>query len=267
MYLNEVSEGDRQYLADIIEEVLKQRIKGMQDKYGNWVAPAFPKLIYVLQADNINPGSKWYYLTKLAAKCNVNRCAPDYISEKVMKRIHGYVYPSMGCRSFLSPWKDENGKAQFYGRLNCGVVTLNLPYIAAEAKNKGTDFYELLLYYANQCHLAHQITLKRIWASSIDNAPLLWRYGVFTKCREEHKTIGEIIKGGYASVSLGYAGLYECIRILGYDNHWEDGKQEAINILKTLNELCTKWSTEDNMAYGIYGTPKIIIGRISSDTN
>lgn len=255
MYLNEVSEDDRQYLADIIEEVLKQRIKGMQDKYGNWVAPAFPKLIYVLQADNINPGSKWYYLTELAAKCNVNRCAPDYISEKVMNRIHGYTYPSMGCRSFLSPWKDEDGNVQFYGRLNCGVVTLNLPYIAAEAKNKGIDFYKLLLYYADQCHLAHQITLKRIWASSIDNAPLLWRYGVFTKCREEHKTIGEIIKGGYASVSLGYAGLYECIRILGYNNHWKDGKQEAINILKTLNELCIKWSAEDNMAYGIYGTP------------
>lgn len=255
MYLNEVKEDDRQYLADIIEEVLKQRIQGMQDKYGNWVAPAFPKLIYVLQEDNINPDGKWYYLTKLAAKCNVNRCAPDYISEKVMKQIHGYCYPSMGCRSFLSPWIDKNGNAQFYGRLNCGVVTLNLPYIAAEAKNSNKDFYIVLKHYANQCHLAHQILLKRIWHSSIDCAPLLWRYGVFTKRKEEKLTIGDIVKGGYASVSLGYAGLYECIRILGYNNHWEDGKEEAINILKVLNDYCKEWSKEDNMAYGIYGTP------------
>ena len=256
MYLNEVStDEDKQYLADIIEEVLKQRIQGMQDRYGNWVAPAFPKLIYMLQEDNIHKTDKWYYLTRLAAECNVNRCAPDYISEKVMKRIHGYVYPSMGCRSFLSPWYDSNGKAQFYGRLNCGVVTLNLPYIAAEAKNKKANFYSILNKYAEQCHTAHLIRLKRIWNTPISCAPVLWRDGIFAKCKNPNTLIGNIIKGGYASVSLGYAGLYECIQILGYKNHWEDGKEEAINILKKLNEYCKQWSVEDNMAYGVYGTP------------
>ena len=254
-YLNEIEESKRQYLADIIEEVLKQRIQGMQDKYGNWVAPAFPKLIYVLQEDNIHKDDKWWYLTELAAKCNVNRCAPDYISEKIMNQIHGYTYSSMGCRSFLSPWYNDKGEMQVYGRLNCGVVTLNLPYIAAEAMNKHISFYDILDKYAEQCHTAHLIRLKRIWNTSINCAPVLWKYGIFTKCKDDNAKIGDIIKGGYASVSLGYAGLYECIRILGYKNHWEDGKEEAINILKKLNEYCKQWSTEDNMAYGVYGTP------------
>ena len=226
LYINEVKDEDKHFLADIIEEVFKQRIKGFKDRYGNWVAPAFPKLIYVLQEDNIHEGDKWYYLTKLAAKCNVNRCAPDYISEKVMKSIHnGHCYPSMGCRSFLSEWTSTSEPGfktdtnKFYGRLNCGVVSLNLPYIAAEALNERKDFFEVLDKYAKIAHKAHQTRLKRICNTSIDCAPLLWRDGVFARCKEENAKIGDIIKPEYASISLGYAGLYEMARIQGFENH------------------------------------------------
>lgn len=255
MYLNEVSEEDRPFLADIIEEVLKQRIQGFKDRNDNWVAPAFPKLIYVLQEDNIHKKDKWYYLTELAAKCSVNRCAPDYISEKVMKKIHGYCYPSMGCRSFLSPWFDEKGNAKFYGRLNCGVVSLNLPYIAAESKNSNEDFFITLEKYAKLVHQAHQIRLKRICNTPISCAPLLWRDGVFTRCKEPNTKIGELIKSEYASISLGYAGLYEMCTILGYKNHWEDGKEFAFKVMQKLNDYCKEWTLEDKVKYGVYGTP------------
>ena len=263
LYINEVKEEDKRFLADIIEEVFKQRIKGFKDRYGNWVAPAFPKLIYVLQEDNIHEGDKWYYLTKLAAKCNVNRCAPDYISEKVMKSIHnGHCYPSMGCRSFLSEWTStsepgfETDTNKFYGRLNCGVVSLNLPYIAAEAFNDHKDFFEVLDKYAKIAHKAHQTRLKRICNTSIDCAPLLWRDGVFARCKEENATIGDIIKPEYASISLGYAGLYEMTRIQGFENHWEgEGKEFAMSVMDKLNEYCKEWTLEDKVRYGVYGTP------------
>ena len=263
LYINEVKEEDKCFLADIIEEVFKQRIKGFKDRYGNWVAPAFPKLIYVLQEDNIHEGDKWYYLTKLAAKCNVNRCAPDYISEKVMKSIHnGHCYPSMGCRSFLSEWTStsepgfETDTNKFYGRLNCGVVSLNLPYIAAEAFNDHKDFFEVLDKYAKIAHKAHQTRLKRICNTSIDCAPLLWRDGVFARCKEENATIGDIIKPEYASISLGYAGLYEMTRIQGFENHWEgEGKEFAMSVMDKLNEYCKEWTLEDKVRYGVYGTP------------
>lgn len=261
MYLNEVPEEDRQFLADIIEEVLKQRIQGFKDRYGNWVAPAFPKLIYVLQEDNIHKEDKWYYLTKLAARCNVNRCAPDYISEKVMKKIHGHCFPSMGCRSFLSEWtstsiKDYNtDKNKFYGRLNCGVVSINLPYIAAEAKKNNKDFFKILDKYAKLVHKAHQIRLKRICNTSINCAPLLWRDGVFSRCENTDAKIGDIIKPEYASISLGYAGLYEMAVIMGYNNHWEDGKDFAFKVMQKLNDYCKEWTLEDKVRYGVYGTP------------
>jgi len=171
MYLNEVEEEHKSFLADIIEEVLKQRIQGFKDRYGNWVAPAFPKLIYVLEDDNIDVGSKYYYLTELAAKCNAKRMVPDYISEKVMKEIHGHCFPSMGCRSFLSEYSKDPDK--FYGRNNCGVVSLNLPYIAAESVNTGVPFNAVFNKYANLAHRAHQIRLKRILNTSVDCAPLL----------------------------------------------------------------------------------------------
>ncbi len=261
MYLNEVPEEDKQFLADIIEEVLKQRIQGFKDRYGNWVAPAFPKLIYVLQEDNIHKEDKWYYLTKLAARCNVNRCAPDYISEKVMKKIHGHCFPSMGCRSFLSEWtstsiKDYNtDKNKFYGRLNCGVVSINLPYIAAEAKKNNKDFFKILDKYAKLAHKAHQIRLKRICNTSINCAPLLWRDGVFSRCENTNAKIGDIIKPEYASISLGYAGLYEMAVIMGYNNHWEDGKDFAFKVMQKLNDYCKEWTLEDKVRYGVYGTP------------
>ena len=263
MYLNEVEEEDKHFLADIIEEVLKQRIKGFKDRYGNWVAPAFPKLIYVLQEDNIHENDKWYYLTKLAARCNTNRCAPDYISEKVMKSIHnGHCYPSMGCRSFLSEWTStsipgfETDTNKFYGRLNCGVVSLNLPYIAAESVNVNKDFFEVLDKYAKLCHKAHQTRLKRICNTSVDCAPLLWRDGVFARCQDKDAKIGDVIKPEYASISLGYAGLYEMAVIMGYNNHWEgDGKEFAFNVMDKLNEYCAEWTLEDKVRYGVYGTP------------
>ena len=263
LYINEVKDEDKHFLADIIEEVFKQRIKGFKDRYGNWVAPAFPKLIYVLQEDNIHEGDKWYYLTKLAAKCNVNRCAPDYISEKVMKSIHnGHCYPSMGCRSFLSEWTSTSEPGfktdtnKFYGRLNCGVVSLNLPYIAAEALNERKDFFEVLDKYAKIAHKAHQTRLKRICNTSIDCAPLLWRDGVFARCKEENAKIGDIIKPEYASISLGYAGLYEMARIQGFENHWEgEGKEFAMSVMDKLNEYCKEWTLEDKVRYGVYGTP------------
>lgn len=263
LYLNEVEEEDRHFLADIIEEVLKQRIKGFKDRYGNWVAPAFPKLIYVLQEDNIDEDGKWYYLTKLAAKCNTNRCAPDYISEKVMKSIHnGHCYPSMGCRSFLSEWTATSDptavtdKNKFYGRMNCGVVSLNLPYIAAEAKKDEKDFFEVLDKYAKLAHKAHQTRLKRICKTSVDCAPLLWRDGVFARCKDENAKIGDIIKPEYASISLGYAGLYEMTKIAGYENHWEgEGKEFAMKVMDKLNDYCKEWTLEDKVRYGVYGTP------------
>ena len=263
LYINEVKDEDKHFLADIIEEVFKQRIKGFKDRYGNWVAPAFPKLIYVLQEDNIHEGDKWYYLTKLAAKCNVNRCAPDYISEKVMKSIHnGHCYPSMGCRSFLSEWTSTSEPGfktdtnKFYGRLNCGVVSLNLPYIAAEALNEHKDFFEVLDKYAKIAHKAHQTRLKRICNTSIDCAPLLWRDGVFARCKEENAKIGDIIKPEYASISLGYAGLYEMAKIQGFENHWEgEGKEFAMSVMDRLNEYCKEWTLEDKVRYGVYGTP------------
>jgi len=263
LYLNEVDEEDKHFLADIIEEVLKQRIKGFKDRYGNWVAPAFPKLIYVLQEDNIHETDKWYYLTKLAARCNTNRCAPDYISEKVMKSIHnGHCYPSMGCRSFLSEWTStsvdgfETDTNKFYGRLNCGVVSLNLPYIAAEAKKTNEDFFVVLDKYAKLTHKAHKTRLKRICNTSIDCAPLLWRDGVFARCEKEHAVIGDIIKPEYASISLGYAGLYEMAQIQGYENHWEgDGREFTNKVMDKLNEYCKEWTLEDKVRYGVYATP------------
>lgn len=262
MYLNEAkTEEDKQYLADIIEEVLKQRIQGFKDIHGNWVAPAFPKLIYVLQEDNIHKEDKWYYLTELAAKCNVNRCAPDYISEKVMKRIHGHCFPSMGCRSFLSEWTStsipnyKTDPNKFYGRLNCGVVSLNLPYIAAEAKKYKKDFFEVLDKYAKIAHKAHQIRLKRICNSTVRCAPLLWRDGIFSRVKDLNTKLGTIIKPEYASISLGYAGLYEMATIMGYKNHWEDGKEFAFSVMQKLNDYCKEWTLEDKVRYGVYGTP------------
>lgn len=263
LYLNEVEDEDKQFLADIIEEVLKQRIKGFKDRFGNWIAPAFPKLIYVLQEDNIHKDDKWYYLTRLAAKCNTNRCAPDYISEKVMKSIHnGHCFPSMGCRSFLSEWtsiSDPDFKTdinKFYGRLNCGVVSLNLPYIAAEAKKNNEDFFKTLDKYAQLVHKAHQTRLKRICNASVDCAPLLWRDGVFARCKEPNAKIGDVIRPEYASISLGYAGLYEMAQIQGYENHWTgEGKEFALKVMDKLNNYCTEWTIEDKVRYGVYGTP------------
>lgn len=263
LYLNEVAEEDRHFLADIIEEVLKQRIKGFKDRYGNWVAPAFPKLIYMLQEDNIHEDDKWYYLTKLAARCNTNRCTPDYISEKVMKGIHGgNCYPSMGCRSFLSTWEStsipgfKTDNKKFYGRLNCGVVSLNLPYIAGEAKKNKKDFFEVLDKYAKLAHKAHQTRLKRICNTSVDCAPLLWRDGIFARCKDKNAKIGDIIRPEYASISLGYAGLYEMAVVMGYENHYEgEGKEFAWSVMEKLNEYCREWTLEDKVRYGVYGTP------------
>lgn len=262
-YLNEAkTEEDKDLLAEIIEEVFKQRIKGFKDRYGNWVGPAFPKLIYMLQKDNVYEGSKYEYLTILAAQCNTNRVTPDYISEKVMKAIHnGHCYPSMGCRSFLSEWTStsdpdaQTDTNKFYGRCNLGVVSLNLPYIAAESLNNKENFFDTLDRYAKIAHIAHQIRTKRICNTSIDCAPLLWRDGVFARCTKENAKIGDIVKPEYASVSLGYAGLYEMCTILGYKNHWTDGKDFAMKVMQKLNDYCKEWTLEDKLRYGVYGSP------------
>jgi ribonucleoside-triphosphate reductase len=262
MYLNEVEdERTKKDLAMVIEEVLLQRYEGVKNEKGVWVSPAFPKLIYVLEESNIHETSEYWYLTKLAAKCSAKRLVPDYISEKVIKELKdGYCFPVMGCRSALSPWYDENGNAKFYGRWNKGVVTVNLPDVACSANganyNKDmTSFWETFDETLELCHKALLCRYERLKGTVSDVAPILWQHGAIARLKKG-ETIDKMLTGGYSSISLGYAGLWECVvELTGKNLLDEEGQALGLQILEYMNKKCDDWNEELNLGFGIYGTP------------
>ena len=257
MYLNEVKEEDKYYLALLIEEFLKQRILGFKNEKGVYITQAFPKLLYVLEEDNIDEDGKYYYLTELAAKCTAKRMVPDYISEKKMKELKdGDCFPCMGCRSFLAPYKDENNKSKYYGRFNFGVVTLNLVEIALASHKDIDKFWEIFEKNAELCHRALKIRYKRVSQITSDAAPILWQHGAFARL-QKGESVKPLLENGYASASLGYAGLYECVKYMTGKSHADEaeGTEFAMSVMKKLNELCNKWKKEENIGYSIYGSP------------
>lgn len=262
MYLNEVSDPQtKKDLALIIEEVLLQRYEGVKNEKGIWITPAFPKLIYVLEEDNVHPDSEYWYLTKLAAKCSAKRLVPDYISEKIMKELKdGYCFPVMGCRSALSPWYDETGKAKFYGRWNKGVVTINLPDVACSSEGKNyakdlTSFWKNFDETLELCHRALLCRYERLKDTVSDVAPILWQYGAIARLKKG-ETINEMLTGGYSTISLGYAGLWECVvELIGKDLLTEEGQALGLEIMEYMNKKCDEWNEELNLGFGIYGTP------------
>ncbi len=262
MYLNEAkNEQEKADLSLIIEEVLKQRYKGVKNESGAWITPAFPKLIYVLEEDNIQPGSKYYALTELAARCTTRRMVPDYISEKKMlelkidKNGNGNCYPCMGCRSFLTTYLDENGKPKYYGRFNQGVVTLNLVDVACSSGGDFDKFWTLMDMRLDLCHRALQIRHNRLMGTKSDAAPILWQNGALARLKKG-ETIDKLLFGGYSTISLGYAGLCECVRYMTHHSHTEEeGKPFALQVMHALNDACKKWKLEENIDYSVYGTP------------
>lgn len=262
MYLGEASsEQEKSDLALIIEETLKQRYRGVKNEKGVWVTPAFPKLIYVLEEDNIHEDSKYYYLTKLAAKCTAKRLVPDYISEKIMlqskidKNGEGHCYTCMGCRSFLTPYVDENGKPKYYGRFNQGVVTVNLVDIGLSAGKDLQKFWEIFDERMELCHRALQCRHERLTGTLSDAAPILWQHGALLRLKKG-ETIDKYLHGGYSTLSLGYAGLWECVYSLIDKKLTEpDGEALGLEIMKKLNEYTAKWKAAENIDYSLYGTP------------
>lgn len=263
MYLNEVEdEQTKADLALIIEEVLKQRIQGVKNEQGVWITPAFPKLLYVLEDDNIHEGDKYWYLTKLAAQCTAKRMVPDYISEKKMleykidKNGNGNCYPCMGCRSFLTPYVDANGKPKYYGRFNQGVVTINLPDIALSSNGNVETFWEIFDERTELCHKALQIRHKRLEGTLSDVAPILWRYGALARL-DKGETIDKLLHNGYSTLSLGYAGLYECVKYMTGNSHTDGDKGEnfGLEVMQALNDKCNIWKNEENIDYSLYGSP------------
>ena len=257
MYLNEAkNEREKRDLAMIIEEVLLQRYEGVKNEKGVWVTPAFPKLIYVLQEDNITPGSEYYYLTELAAKCTAKRMVPDYISEKKMKELkEGNCFPVMGCRSALSPWKDENGNYKFYGRFNQGVVTLNLVDVALSSGGDMEKFWKILDERLELCHRALRCRHERLLGTVSDVAPILWQNGALARLKKG-ETIDKLLFNGYSTISLGYAGLYEmCMRMLGKSHTDPEAKPFALAVMQRLNDKCKEWKEAENISYSVYGTP------------
>ena len=262
MYLNEVEDPQtKKDLAMIIEEVLLQRYQGVKNEKGVWITPAFPKLIYVLEEDNIHDDSDYFYLTELAAKCSAKRLVPDYISEKVMKELKdGYCFPVMGCRSALSTWYNEEGKAQFYSRFNKGVVTVNLPDVACstpgENYNKDLDsFWKNFDEVLELCHRALICRYERLKGTISDVAPILWQYGAIARLKKG-ETIDKLLTGGYSTISLGYAGLWECVvELIGKDLLTKEGQALGLEILQHMNNKCDAWNAELNLGFGIYGTP------------
>ena len=252
MYLDEVPEGqNRDDLAMIIEETLLQRIEGVKNEKGVWVTPAFPKLIYVLDEDNISEGSPYYYLTELAAKCTAKRMVPDYISAKVMKRLKGDVYPCMGCRSFLTPSIDQ----KYYGRFNQGVVTLNLVDVACSADGDEDKFWDIMRERLDLCHRALRIRHERLLGTPSDVAPILWQDGALARLKPG-ETIDRLLFNGYSTISLGYAGLAECVYYMkGVSHTSEEGKEFGLAVMQMLNDACQKWKKEENIDYSVYGTP------------
>ena len=255
MYLDEVPDGrTREDLALVIEEALKQRMQGVKNEKGVWITPAFPKIIYVLDEDNIYPDSKYYYLTELAAKCTAKRMVPDYISAKIMKRDKGDVYPCMGCRSFLTPDKaglGENGKHKYYGRFNQGVVTINLVDVACSSNGDMDKFWDILEDRLELCHRA----LRCRHETPSDVAPILWQYGALARLKKGEK-IDRLLYNNYSTISLGYAGLYEmCMRMLGVSHTDPKGKEFALKVMQKLNDKCAEWREAENISYSLYGTP------------
>ena len=273
MYLGETDEY-KEELAMIIEEFLNQRIEGMKNEKGVYITPAFPKLLYVLEEDNINPKGKYYYLTKLAAKCTAKRMVPDYISEKVMKELkkneygEGECYPCMGCRSFLTPDRSISrgnvaraknyveGKGKYYGRFNQGVVTLNLPEIALSSAKDMDLFWKIFDERLDMCHRALQIRHKRLSKATSDVAPILWQHGALARL-EKGESIHELLHHGYSTISLGYAGLYECVKYMTGHSHTDGGKgyEFGIQVMQHMNDACKKWKEEEDIDYSVYGTP------------
>ena len=261
MYLGETKEY-KEELAMIIEEFLKQRIEGMKNEKGVYITPAFPKLLYILEEDNIHKDSKYYYLTELAAKCTAKRMVPDYISEKMMLKLkidkngNGNCYPCMGCRSFLTPYVDEKGKPKYYGRFNQGVVTINLPDVALSSDKNEETFFKIFDERLELCHRALQIRHKRLSKATSDVAPILWQHGALARL-PKGASIHDLLYNGYSTISLGYAGLYECVKYMTGHSHTDNGigKEFAIKVMKRMNDKCKEWKEKENIDYSVYGTP------------
>ena len=262
MYLNEAkNQQEKEDLALIIEEVLKQRIRGVKNEQGIWITPAFPKLIYVLEEDNIHKDSKYYFLTQLAAKCTAKRMVPDYISEKVMlankldKNGNGNCYTCMGCRSFLTPYVDENNKPKYYGRFNQGVVTLNLVDIALSSNGDMKKFYEIFDQRLELCHKALMARHDRLKGTLSDAAPLLWQHGALARLNKG-EVIDSLLYGGYSTISLGYAGLYECVLYMTKKSFTDESVRPfAMEVMQYMNDACDKWKKQHNIDFSVYGTP------------
>ena len=262
MYLNEVPDGQlKDDLALVIEEMLKQRIQGVKNEQGVWITPAFPKLIYVLEEDNIREGEKYWYLTELAARCTAKRMVPDYISEKIMKQLkvdkngEGQCFPCMGCRSFLTVYNDENNKPKYYGRFNQGVVTLNLVDVACSSGKDKDKFWKILDERLELCKRALMCRHYRLKGTPSDVAPILWQNGALARLKKG-ETIDKLLYGGYSTISLGYAGLCECTRYMTGVSHTQEGGTEfALELMKYLNATCKKWAAETNIDFSLYGTP------------
>ena len=256
MYLNEVPENERDDLALLIESMLKQRIKGVKNSEGVYITPAFPKLLYVLQEDNIKKSGKYYYLTKLAAECTAKRMVPDYISEKIMLDLKGDVYPCMGCRSYLSPDRfTKVGKHKYYGRFNQGVVTLNLVDVALSSEKDENKFWDLLEQRLELCHIALQERHKRLKGTLSDVAPIMWQYGALARLKPG-QVIDDLLYHGYSTISLGYAGLYEMTKYMTNDSHTsEKGKEFALKVMQKLNDKCQEWKLAEDIDYSVYGSP------------
>ena len=271
MYLGETDEY-KDELAMIIEEFLRQRMLGFKNEKGVYITPAFPKLLYVLEEDNIHKDSKYWYLTELAAKCTAKRMVPDYISEKMMKKLkinqygEGDCYPCMGCRSFLTPDRVKGnvakakdyveGKGKYYGRFNQGVVTINLPDVALSSKKDEKEFWKIFDERLELCHEALQLRHKRLSGITSDVAPLLWQYGAYARLDKGEK-LDKLLHGGYSTLSLGYAGLYECVKYMTGDSHTDGGKGEkfALEVMQHMNDKCAEWKKAEDIDYSLYGTP------------
>ncbi|MBQ9542357.1 anaerobic ribonucleoside-triphosphate reductase [Ruminococcus sp.] len=262
MYLNEAkNEQEKKDLAMIIEETLKQRTEGVKNESGVWVTPAFPKLIYVLEEDNVEEGTPYFYLTKLAAKCTAKRMVPDYISEKVMLKLkvdkngEGHCYTCMGCRSFLTPYVDENGKPKYYGRFNQGVVTINLVDVALSSGRNVETFWKVFDERLQLCYKALMCRHERLKGTLSDAAPILWQYGALARLKKG-EPIDKLLYGGYSTISLGYAGLYECVKYMTGKSHTDpEAKPFALEIMQHMNDACKKWKEKENIDFSIYGTP------------
>ena len=263
MYLNEAGDNQRlkSDLAIVIEEMLRQRYQGVKNEAGVWITPAFPKLIYVLEDDNIYEGQPYYYLTKLAAKCTAKRMVPDYISEKKMleykvdKNGEGHCFTCMGCRSFLTPYVDENGKPKYYGRFNQGVVTINLVDVALSSGGDFDKFWKIFDERLELCHKALMCRHNRLKGTLSDAAPILWQYGALARLKKG-EPIDKLLYGGYSTISLGYAGLYECCKYMTGKSHTDPAaKPFALNVMQHMNDACTKWKEQHNIDFSLYGTP------------